>query len=141
MNNLDIEKTNGYGEESSDYLRMSIGLAQTQTIMPRADCRRPEVSKHESQLLVTQNNKMTPLIDTVKTIENSLVGQDDELDQQDLLKNIRGSIEKNDRNLQEPTQTPMQLTATQNSQQTPYQINATIKITPKKAKNLGPEQI
>ena len=33
---------------------------------------------------------MTPLIDTVKTIENSQVGQDDEVDEFD--QNINGSI-------------------------------------------------
>lgn len=127
----DLDKTNSFREEPSDYLRMSIGLAKTQDIMPRADCRRPEVSKHESQLLVTQNNKMTPLIDTVKTIENSLAGQDDEVDQADFLKNIRGSLDKNDRNPQESTTTPLQLPGPADYQQHPYPMNATIKITPK----------
>ena len=40
--------------------------------------KRPEVSKHDSEHVVTKKQKMTPLVDTVKTIENSQAGHDDD---------------------------------------------------------------
>ena len=80
MNEQEPLNSNGYQQDSAGCLRLSTGLVDTQKIMHSAAQRRPEVAKHESQHIETHNHKMTPLIDTVKTIENSLVGHDDHPD-------------------------------------------------------------
>lgn len=38
---------------------------------------RPEINKHGSDQVITNPKKMTPLIDTVKTMENSLAARED----------------------------------------------------------------
>lgn len=38
---------------------------------------RPEINKHGSDQVITNPKKMTPFIDTVKTMENSLAGKED----------------------------------------------------------------